>query len=364
MTAETPEIQCELIFFHGAGLKYVPRCITLLMEKLQEESAVNQSDLMRPNLPFNGKLVIASKRGAAHYLTDQFARETREQESYYTGYPYNYNNMSLLVNFCGVELNRKGSYVKRVCCDMFMTKIVLEGSMRLLAGRKQYLLHPGDLFFVRRNRDCEYTAGPSGFYRKIGVTISGTLLDAILTSLNLEELDVLNLSDPAPVISLMRKAMEVLKERPPDYLLRSSVIAFELLVRLGNERSNAGCEPEILRAQDFLRRNVSRALRAKEIAVAAGCGIVRLNAMFRHHFGTTPVAYHVRERLREAETLLLDTNCSIKEIASKVGYSSAIYFSNDFRKHLSCSPRAYRNAGNRDALKTGGTRLRSRPGSQ
>ncbi len=313
---------------------------------------MNQTDLLRPNLPFSGKLVVASRRGAAHYITDQVARETREQESYYTGYPYNYNNMSLLVNFCGMELNRKGSYVKRVCCDMFMVKIILEGSMRLFAGRKQYLLHPGDLFFVRRNRDCEYTAGPDGFYRKIGVTISGTLLDAMLTSLNLEGLDMLTLSDPEPLISLMRKAMLVLRDRPPDYLLQSSVIAFELLLRLGNERNNAGCEPEILRAQEFLRRNVSRSLRAKEIASAAGCGIVRLNALFRHHFGTTPVAYHVRERLREAETLLLDTDCSVKEIASKVGYSSAIYFSNDFRKHLSCSPRAYRNAVRKDSSKS------------
>lgn len=334
------------------------------MKKFQEEPAVNPSELLRSNLPFDGKLVIASKRGAAYYITDQFARETREQESYYTGYPYNYNNMSLLVNFCGVELNKKGSYVKRVCCDMFMVKIILEGSMRLLAGKKQYLLYPGDLFFVRRNRDCEYTAGPAGFYRKIGVTISGTLLDSMLTSLNLEELDVLKLSYPEPFVSLMRKAMDVLRDRPPDYLLQSSVIAFELLQRLGNEHSNAGCEPEILRAQEFLRRNVSRSLRAKEIAVAAGCGIVRLNAMFRHHFGTTPVAYHVRERLREAETLLLDTNCSIKEIASKVGYSSAIYFSNDFRKHLSCSPRAYRKAGNGDPSKAGGIRFRSRTGSR
>ncbi len=305
---------------------------------------MNQPDLLRPNLPFNGKLVIASKRGAAYYLTDQMARETREQESYYTGYPYNYNNSSLLVNFCGEELNREGAYVKRICCDMFMVKIILEGTMRLLAGNRQYLLKPGDLFFVRRNRDCEYTPGPDGFYRKIGVTISGTLLDAILTALNLEEIDVLKLSDKEPLISLMRNAMLVLRNRPMDYLIQSSVIAFELLLRIGNERNNAGCEPELLRAQDFLRRNLSRPLRAKEIASAAGCGIVRLNALFRHHFQITPVAYHVRERLRKAEMLLLDTNCSIKEIAMEVGYSSAIYFSNDFRKHLSCSPRAYRKS--------------------
>ena len=67
-----------------------------------------------------------------------------------------------------------------------------------------------------------------------------------------------------------------------------------------------------------------------------------LNKLFRRYLGTTPQLYLQNRRLQHAETLLKETEKSIKEIALLSGFSDAAYFIRCFRKKNDITPGRFR----------------------
>lgn len=69
-----------------------------------------------------------------------------------------------------------------------------------------------------------------------------------------------------------------------------------------------------------------------------------LSHLFRDELGITFIEYLTRTRVERAKQLLADTNCSVGEVASAVGYDDAGYFSRVFKKLTGMTPAAYRKA--------------------
>ena len=69
-----------------------------------------------------------------------------------------------------------------------------------------------------------------------------------------------------------------------------------------------------------------------------------LNRRFKLATGMSPGRYVQYLRLEQARDLLRDSNLSITEIATSVGYPDIGYFSTLFREHMAQSPTAYRKS--------------------
>jgi AraC family transcriptional regulator, arabinose operon regulatory protein len=67
---------------------------------------------------------------------------------------------------------------------------------------------------------------------------------------------------------------------------------------------------------------------------------------FRRHWdgavGMPPRRYMGELRMQHACRLLMETDLDVLEIAQRVGFEDALYFSRRFRRHAGCSPSAYR----------------------
>ncbi len=63
--------------------------------------------------------------------------------------------------------------------------------------------------------------------------------------------------------------------------------------------------------------------------------------------GVSPINYIVRYRMNIAETMLLTTNASIREIAACVGYSDPYQFSKIFKKYKGAAPSALKTESHR-----------------
>ncbi|MEH2274068.1 MAG: AraC family transcriptional regulator [Nostoc sp.] len=77
---------------------------------------------------------------------------------------------------------------------------------------------------------------------------------------------------------------------------------------------------------------------AKEI----GLNDFKLKRGFREVFGTTVLGYVQSLRLEQAQRLLRDTNLTVAEIASQVGYESIGHFRYLFKRQFGITPREYR----------------------
>lgn len=79
-------------------------------------------------------------------------------------------------------------------------------------------------------------------------------------------------------------------------------------------------------------------------SVVADIGVNRtkINAILKEELGLTFSAYINKLRLTEASRLLLKKEASVAEIAYRVGYNNASYFTTVFKKEYGCTPGDFR----------------------
>jgi AraC-like DNA-binding protein len=76
----------------------------------------------------------------------------------------------------------------------------------------------------------------------------------------------------------------------------------------------------------------------EDLAEQAGITADHLRDLFRARFGMRPLEYRTGLRLARARELLSSSTMNVKEVAHKVGFSDALYFSRVFRQHFGISP--------------------------
>lgn len=83
-------------------------------------------------------------------------------------------------------------------------------------------------------------------------------------------------------------------------------------------------------------------LTVKELAAEAGMSPSHFARVFRTAFGTSPIDWLRRERIRQAQRRLGDTADTVQWIAEEVGYRDRFFFSKDFKKLTGFTPREFR----------------------
>jgi len=63
---------------------------------------------------------------------------------------------------------------------------------------------------------------------------------------------------------------------------------------------------------------------------------------FKKHLGITPLGFINALRMERAKLLLRDTNSSVRQVASLVGFGTQAYFSRRFHAHVDTTPRQFR----------------------
>lgn len=81
------------------------------------------------------------------------------------------------------------------------------------------------------------------------------------------------------------------------------------------------------------------------LAAQAGMAPSYFGEYFRRHAGESLQAYLTRSRLQVAETRLLHSDNSAKEIAFELGFTDTSHFSRTFRKHYGCTIQQFRQRG-------------------
>ncbi len=97
-------------------------------------------------------------------------------------------------------------------------------------------------------------------------------------------------------------------------------------------------------AKDYIVEHFDKAFTVDDIATHVGLSTARLTSLFKRQIHTSIMKYRDQHRMAKAAQLLLQSNMAIKQIAEKVGYNDALYFSRTFSQALGCSPKEYRDS--------------------
>jgi signal transduction histidine kinase/ABC-type sugar transport system substrate-binding protein/AraC-like DNA-binding protein len=98
----------------------------------------------------------------------------------------------------------------------------------------------------------------------------------------------------------------------------------------------------VKQAISFIQQHHDEPLSRQAIAGALAVSKDYLGRIFHQELGISPWEYLIRYRVLRAKELLLTTNYTVAEVAGRVGFDNATYFSHIFHREVGCTPRTFR----------------------
>ncbi len=259
---------------------------------------------------------------------------------------------------------------------------IRNGSCKITYSNEEYLLHPGDIFFVPRdhsytrssvsNTMCTMTYIHFSLPTETG-QLEPSEIQNILSEAK-QRMDDLFLNN-TPLISDQNHIYLQNKFSLPNYAavfrqlediqlfsnrrqlmcgLQSSIVLSSILSTLSQHTIEQISEENIINTPDSIPANLKKAIRyirghyAERISLddlADECNVSKqqLIRYFRSAFQTTPVAYMTEYKIARAKDLLFNQpQLTIKEISDELGYNNQHYFTKVFIKSTGESPSEYR----------------------
>jgi AraC family transcriptional regulator, arabinose operon regulatory protein len=223
-------------------------------------------------------------------------------------------------------------------------------------GGKQYELGAGDLIVLPARKAHRYFADPETPWTIFWFHITGDRAADHASALGLD------LAHPvlhAPATDELQRAFEDVHRHALDGFTDAGMLAvatgfirmvgmFRLGARSRNEKVR-GSEDRLAQVVDAIQQDLLQPWTVGAMAESAAMSVAHFSERFKTQTGMSPMAYVIHLRMQRAAALLQWAEAPVAEIAARVGYEDAYYFSRLFRSVFGVSPRAYRkhlNAGN------------------
>ena len=101
----------------------------------------------------------------------------------------------------------------------------------------------------------------------------------------------------------------------------------------------------IVRARTLLLNQLDRKITIEELAREVCINRQKLKSGFKELFGTTIDRFVRRHRMKKAKRMIEEDRYSLREIATRVGYSNQSHFANRFREQYGELPKDFRSKG-------------------
>lgn len=95
-------------------------------------------------------------------------------------------------------------------------------------------------------------------------------------------------------------------------------------------------------ARHYIEHHYKEKLTLDELAEIVNVNKYYLAHAFKEEYGISPINYMIACRIKAGKRLLVETDLSLSQISGILGFSSASYFSQSFRKAENISPLEYR----------------------
>lgn len=95
---------------------------------------------------------------------------------------------------------------------------------------------------------------------------------------------------------------------------------------------------------DFMRQQVFSHLTLPDLCRRFHLEKSQLCKIFSENIGSSPMAYYKTLQMDQAKKMLREKECTVTEIATRLGYADLFSFSRAFKKHFGFSPTTYQNS--------------------
>lgn len=242
------------------------------------------------------------------------------------------------------------------CHNYFQIVGVLSGSGTVYVDDKPYPIEKEQVFvFCPQQMHAIHCGEKSGAPLKM-LDVKFTVADPILFEDLVQVGTLFQPQDFAWFSNYFDKIIAESSAQKPYYYSIINGQLMALLVRiireqLGQPETSVEEEPphiatykgvDVAKLMQYIQFNYARIISLEDLSTLAGVNKTTLIGIFKEVYGTTPIRYINRIRLRKAKELLVNTDANVSEIAELVGFQSIHYFSRFFKGKENCTPMEYR----------------------
>jgi AraC-like DNA-binding protein len=243
--------------------------------------------------------------------------------------------------------------------------LCLEGTGRFMFGRRALPVEPGDIFLVDNSQPHVAVPDTAGSLRLLLVLFRSELVAAPgcrafdsaylvpFRSAGVHGLDRIPSNTPlaaelAPILHDLA-ALAACHDLEDRHLLDANLRRFlGVLVRstpgraAAAGRTDAARRAQIRPVLSYVEEHCRERVTLGEVAEVVHLSPSRVRHLFREVSGVGFKEYATRVRLAEAKRLLLATDLSVAEVASRVGYTNVHQFYTVFHRYYALLPAEYR----------------------
>lgn len=234
---------------------------------------------------------------------------------------------------------------------------LLSGHCKIFINHTLYYVEPGDIIFLKPGEIHRTTYHSSPVNERVTINFDGEYIESIEKLCGKENEAYLFRNSKLTVPGGSRARVEELinrieyEEAGQDCFspLMKKGCFFELLVyltRCQEKEADQGKlelgEETIEAAAKYIYDHYQNPITLDEVAALSHMSPAYFSRKFKAVTGFGYKEYLTNIRIREAAKLLLNSGCSVTEVAERCGFGDGNYFGDAFRKAKGVSPRAFR----------------------
>lgn len=252
------------------------------------------------------------------------------------------------IQMAGITYPDRSYHIVRENSDIYCMEYVMEGKGDVSCNERHVFPDGGDTYILPPHTAHDYRSSINHPYKKIWVNMSGQLCDALYREYHLADSIVFK---QVPVYTLFAQLLELCESssdsQAQDIERKASLLVHDIFAQLAehhlDEQLSSSQNRYAGMIKDVLDRRVEDNINLAVVSKEIGLSISQISRIFTSSYGKPPYGYYISQRIALACELLNNTGMRIQEIASRLKYADAHYFSTQFSSIMGVSPKQYRN---------------------
>ena len=224
---------------------------------------------------------------------------------------------------------------------VYSFEYVTKGNGHIICENKEFFTQPGDAYILPQNAD--HYISSLGDHEKIWFTTNSQMIKNLLNDYDMGGLVFLKNFNESKIF---KEIFNCAKESTDiDAQYKIALLIHELISSFSMFRHNKNAEEEKTPSEiikEYIENDLSRRISIRELSDLVYLSPSRLINIFKKEYGCSPCAYSLKIKINEAKILLANSDISIKQIASELGFDDPKYFSKYFKFSTGVSPAQYR----------------------
>ena len=263
----------------------------------------------------------------------------------------NYAQLLDLTASCGWHLCNDQYYYHRdkgsELSDHYLLILTIHGCGSAVVDGQRYTLKENSLMIFPQNHPHTYMVPKGGIWEFYWIHIKGPGSSRILESIIGQHGLHLIVNSVTQVREQIEHLLHV-EYLLPEYYYQSHVAINRIMVSILNalDHPNPVTSRRHQQVSDmisYLESHYQEDIQLQDLGQSSYMSVGHLIKLFKQETGMTPHRYLMEYRLREACTLLEESDLNVAEICAEVGYRSASTFIVQFKSVYHVTPLEYRN---------------------